>query len=172
MNALLGAFNMILNDGEQDADGDHLSNWDEANGGMQPDWWKNAYDGSDGGQKETPYPLVDYPGTDMLDPDTDGDGIIDGLDDQDHDGLTNQFEVARPFNWSDTYVSTDHNWNSVTNTMAPGADPYARLNPFNPCKPVYSQACHLHPPFNVYKNEDWAFPSSLMATLPPPGATP
>jgi IPT/TIG domain len=164
--------NGILNDGEQDADGDHLSNWDEANGGMQPDWWKNAYDGSDGGQKETPYPLVDYPGTDMLDPDTDGDGIIDGLDDQDHDGLTNQFEVARPFNWSDTYVSTDHNWNSVTNTMAPGADPYARVNPFNPCKPVYSQTCHLHPPFNVYKNEDWAFPSSLMATLPPPGATP
>jgi hypothetical protein len=162
----------MLNDGEQDADGDHLSNWDEANGRMQPDWWKNAYDGSDGGQKETPYPLVEYSGTDMLNPDTDGDGVIDGLDDQDHDGLSNQFEVARPLNWPDTYVSTAHNWDPNTNTMDPSADPYARVNPFNPCKPVYSQTCHAHPPFGAYKNEDWEFPPSLMSTLPPPGATP
>jgi IPT/TIG domain len=169
--------NGVLDDGEQDADGDHLSNWDEANGRMTPDWWKNEYDGNNG-PKETPYPLVDYAGTDMLDPDTDGDGIIDGLDDTDHDGLSNQFEVARPWDWALTYVSTDQNWDSTTNTItdppppAGPADPYARTNPFNPCKPVYSQTCHLHPPFGMYKNEDWAFPPSLMATLPPPGPTP
>ena len=164
--------NGILDDGEQDADADHLSNWDEAHGRMTPDWWKSAHDGSDGGQKETPYPLVEYPATDMLDQDSDGDGVIDGLDDQDHDGLTNQFEVARPFNWETTYVSTAHNWDPLTNAMDPSADPYARTNPFNPCKPVFSQTCHVHPPFGLYKNEDWEFPPSLMPTLPPPGATP
>src|SRR4051812_42941147 len=161
----------VLNDGEQDADGDHLSNWDEANGRMTPDWWKNAYDGNNG-PKETPYPNVDYPGTDPADPDSNGDGVIDGLSDQDHDGLTNQFEVNRPFDWFTTYVSTAQNWDSTTNAMTAGADPYARVNPFNPCKPVYSQTCHVHPPFGLYKDEDWAFPIDLMPTLPPPGATP
>jgi hypothetical protein len=46
------------------------------------------------------------------------------------------------------------------------------VNPFNPCKPVFSQTCHVHPPFGTYKNEDWAFPQQLMSTLPPPGDTP
>ncbi|MEA2429633.1 MAG: hypothetical protein QOI19_106 [Thermoleophilaceae bacterium] len=161
-----------LNDGEQDADGDHLSNWDERHGRITPEWWASKYDGNNGAPKETPYPLVVYPSTDMLDPDSNGDGVIDGLSDQDHDGLTNQFEIDRPLDWEDTYVSTAHNWDSQTNAMDPTADPYARVNPFNPCKPVYSQTCHVHPPFGTYKNEDWAFPPSLMSTLPPPGATP
>jgi hypothetical protein len=164
--------NGVLDDGEQDADGDHLSNWDESHGRMTPGWWESAYDGNNGGTKETPYPTVTFPGTDMLDADSNGDGVIDGLADQDHDGLTNQFEVARPWNWETTYVSTEHNWDPATDTLSPGADPYARVNPFNPCKPVYSQTCHLHPPFGTYKNEDWAFPRSQMDTLPPPGDTP
>jgi hypothetical protein len=168
--------NSVLNDGEQDADGDHLSNWDEAHGRMTPEWWADAYDGNNGLPKETPYPNVAYPSTDMLDPDSNGDGVIDGLSDQDHDGLTNQFEVARPFDWFATYVSTDQNYDGLTNTITdpPGAtaDPYARTNPFNPCKPVFSQTCHVHPPFGLYQHEDWAFPYDLMPTLPPPGATP
>jgi hypothetical protein len=164
--------NSVLNDGEQDADGDHLSNWDEAHGRMTPEWWKSAYDGNNGLAKETEYPDVVYPPTDMLDPDSNGDGVIDGLSDQDHDGLPNEFEVDRPSDWSTTYVSTDQNYDSTTNTIAPGADPYARVNPFNPCKPVFSQTCHVHPPFGLYKNEDWAFPLDFMPNLPPPGATP
>jgi hypothetical protein len=162
----------VLNDGEQDADGDHLSNWDERTGRMTPEWWAAMYDGNNGPPKETQYAYMVYPSTDMLDPDSNGDGVIDGLSDQDHDGLTNQFEIDRPFNWDTIYVSTAHNFNAGTNTMSPGADPYARVNPFNPCKPVYSQTCHAHPPFGAYKGEDWAFPPSLMSTLPPPGATP
>jgi hypothetical protein len=166
----------VLNDGEQDADGDHLSNWDEAHGRMQPDWWKNEYDGENNPIKESPYATVAFPGTDMLDPDSNGDGVIDGLSDQDHDGLTNEFEVQRPLNWETTYVSTGHNYNKLTDTItnppAAVADPYARVNPFNPCKPVYSQTCHRHAPFGAYKNEDWEFPLSQMASLPAPGLTP
>src|SRR3954470_14844012 len=94
--------NSLLNDGEQDADGDHLSNWDEAHGRMTPEWWADAYDGDNGLPKETPYPNVSYPSTDMLDPDSNGDGVIDGLSDQDHDGLTHQFEVQRPWDWTTT----------------------------------------------------------------------
>jgi hypothetical protein len=164
--------NGVLDDGEQDADGDHLSNWDELHGRMTPGWWEAFYDGNNGGPKESPYATVVFPQTEVLDPDSNGDGVIDGLGDQDHDGLTNQFEVQRPYNWETTYVSTAHNYDPTTDTMDPSADPYARVNPFNPCKPVYSQTCHLHPPFGAYKNEDWAFPRSQMATLPPPGDTP
>src|SRR3954449_12668768 len=123
----------VLNDGEQDGDGDHLSNWDEQHGAMTPGWWESTYDGNNGYPKETPYATVTFPGTDMLDPDSNGDGVIDGLSDQDHDGLTNQFEVARPFDWGNTYVSTIHNWDPLTG-IDPSADPYARVNPFNPCK--------------------------------------
>src|SRR3954463_13617218 len=53
----------VLNDGEQDADGDHLSNWDEVHGRMTPEWWAAAYDGNNGLPKETPYPNVSYPST-------------------------------------------------------------------------------------------------------------
>jgi hypothetical protein len=163
----------ILDDGEQDADGDHLGNWDESHGRMTPEWWASTYDGSNGAPKESPYATVNFPGTNMLDADSNGDGVIDGLSDQDHDGLTNQFELARPANWTSTYVSTLFNWDPSTPTVIqPGSDPYARVNPFNPCKPVYSQTCHLHPPQGAYTGEDWAFPRSLMASLPAPGSTP
>lgn len=162
-----------LDDGEQDGDGDGLANWDESHGRMTPAWWEETYAGSDGGSvKETPYPLP-FTGTDMLDNDTNGDGVSDGLSDQDHDGLSNQFEAARPWNWLATYVSEGHNYNASTNTMSPGANPYARVQPFNPCKPVWSQTCHLRYPFHHYPpDEDWAFPRRLMDTLPPPGPTP
>jgi IPT/TIG domain-containing protein/thrombospondin type 3 repeat protein len=162
-----------LDDGEQDGDGDGLGNWDESHGRMTPDWWEATYDGSDSGVEESVYPNVAFTGTDMLVADTNGDGVNDGLSDQDHDGLTNQFEVARPYNWPAIYVSEAWNWDRNTNTMSPGADPYARVQPFNPCKPVWSKTCHLRIPFGYYKpDEDWAFPRSLMGTLPPPGPTP
>jgi hypothetical protein len=160
-----------LDDGEQDADGDGLGNWDESHGRMTPAWWTSTYDGTNG-PTETVYP-VPFTGTDMLKNDTNGDGVPDGLSDQDHDGLTNEFELARPADWLTTYVSEAQNWNPNTNQIAPGADPYARVNPFNPCKPVWSQTCHLRIPFGYYKpGEDWAFPREAMATLPPPGPTP
>jgi hypothetical protein len=150
-----------LDDGERDADGDGLSNWDEANGRMNQEWWTAAYKDT-----EKAYPLT-YSGTDMTNPDTDGDGITDGADDQDHDGLSNQFEVARPWNWELTFVSTVHDGTN-DGTYAP--NPYARTQPFNPCKPVFSETCHRHPPFGYYLDEDWEGISPAAAG--PPGVTP
>jgi hypothetical protein len=148
----------MLDDGERDADGDGLSNWDEANGRMTQEWWTEAYK-----KTEKPYPLT-YAGVDMLNPDTDGDGIPDGADDQDHDGLSNQFEVARPYNWDVTYVSTSHDG---TNGGTTTPNPYARVQPFNPCKPVFSNTCHRHPPFGYYGDtEDWQGPDPAAAGAP------
>jgi IPT/TIG domain-containing protein len=148
-----------LDDGERDADGDKLSNWDEANGRMNQDWWTAAY-------KDLPekvYPLA-YSSTSMIDPDTDGDGVNDGADDQDHDGLSNAFEVARPWNWMATYVSTSYDG---TNDGTYPPNPYARVQPFNPCKPVFSNTCHRHPQFNYYgEDEDWEGISPAAAGAP------
>jgi hypothetical protein len=136
------------NDGDRDGDDDGLGNWDESHGGMTPEWWPAAYD------KETAY-TVSYPGTDMVVKDTDGDLVDDGDDDQDHDGLSNAFEVARPFNWATTYISVGPG--SLGTFGTAGHDnPWARVDPFNPCKPVFSATCHLHPPFDYYgDDEDW-----------------
>ena len=163
-------FDGQLNDGERDADGDGLGNWDEAHGRMTPAWWPATYDGKiTGTKKETVY-TVSYLGTDLTDADTDGDGVLDGADDQDFDGLTNQFEVARPYNWVSTYIS-------VANFGQPGhTNAWARVDPFNPCKPVFSATCHEHPPFGYYgDDEDWegmALSDALSAPYGPPGVTP
>ena len=150
-----------LDDGERVADEDGLSNWDEINGRMVQDWWTAAY------KDEKPYPLT-YGGVDMRDPDSDGDGVLDGADDQDHDGLSNQFEVARPWDWFLTYVSTSYDG---TNGGLSVPNPYARVQPYNPCKPVFSETCHRHPPFKYYgEQEDWQGPDPEDAGQP--GDTP
>ncbi len=158
--------NGVLTDDERDADGDGLGNWDESHGRMTADWWKNAYDGTNG-VKETPY-LVTFGPVSLIDPDSDGDGVADGADDTDFDGLSNAFEVSRPGNWSATYVSvgyTTHNFNASTgladfDPATAGVDAgyryFSRVQPFNPCKPVWSGNCHLHYPFGYYElTEDW-----------------
>jgi hypothetical protein len=107
----------FLTDDEKDVDGDGLTNWDEAHGRMVPTWWSEAY------PDEPPYTLP-YLQTSWLDPDTDGDGLVDGLDDVDEDGWPNAADIAR---------DRDHLW----------------LQPFNPCLPDYrSRSCALHPPFD------------------------
>lgn len=107
----------FLTDDEKDVDGDGLTNWDEAHGRMQPGWWTRIFD------QEKPFTHVvngTYRATDWLDPDTDGDGLLDGLDDVDHDGWPNRNEVERGPYW---------------------------VQPFNPCLPdPISPTCALHPP--------------------------
>jgi hypothetical protein len=136
-----------LDDAERDADGDGLSNWDEYNGRLTPKWWEDEY--KESVPVEKPYPYMTFTGTNAVDPDTDGDGVLDGADDQDHDGLSNMFEVARPYDWKSTYISVNGD------DPQSGTNPYARTNPFNPCKPVYSETCHRHVPFGYYEGESW-----------------
>ncbi len=134
-----------LSDDERDVDADGLTNWDEAHGRMTPNWWALSFTDP----RESVYPGRTFEATSFAEADTDGDTIPDGADDEDHDGFTNAFEVERPRNWRTTYVSTSH----------PGTDPRARVNPFNPCKPLYSSTCHRYAPFGYYQDgEDWESP--------------
>lgn len=139
----------VLSDGERDADADGLGNWDEIRGRMTESWWVAELDDP----KESQYPAgfgdfldnEDLPQSNAhVDPDIDGDGVLDGADDQDHDGLPNQFEVRRPDDWiADAIVG-----------FPSAANPWAYVNPFNPCKPFNSERCHEHPPMGYYDGDD------------------
>lgn len=119
-------------DDRRDVDADGLLNWWEANGPMRRDWWKEIY------TEEILYPVV-YADPDFLDPDSDGDGRLDGPDDLDHDGYTNQDEQARSDRYPavrlpdkfDASLPADWRW----------------VQPHNPCLPdPEAITCSLHPP--------------------------
>lgn len=131
-----------LTDDEKDVDGDQLTNFDETTGRMQPGWWGAKYTseaqfiGAEGA-----VPLHE---TSPIDPDSDGDGLLDGLDDQDHDDWTNLDELwrLRDFGGGVRY------W----------------VHPYNPCLPDYlSRTCTLHPPFS----NAWAPLDATLSGLPP-----
>jgi hypothetical protein len=135
--------NGVLSDDERDADGDGLSNWDEAHGRMLQAWWPADHNGTIE-PKESAYPGITFldntviPDHDAFaDPDVDGDGILDGDDDYDHDGLSNAFEVRRPTTW----------------LADMGSNPWVYVNPFNPCKPFNSERCHKYVPFGYYASD-------------------
>ena len=144
-----------LRDGDKDVDNDGLTNREETTGPMRMAWWAIRYNGQNG-PKETPYYQADrrYLQPSFVDPDSDGDGILDGNDDQDHDGYLNWFEVSRPSDWETTYTSTKFPFPATsghTNRLA-------RVNPYNPCKPINSEACHGldNEPGGYYPpDEDW-----------------
>ena len=144
-----------LSDDERDADGDKLPNFSELYGAMTQTFWDNTYNGSNGLPKETRYPNT-FPDVSHVDPDSDGDGVLDGDDDQDHDGLSNAFEHSRPAFWPLSFISQGHNSGDLVYPFAAGWNPWARVQPYNPCKPVWSHTCHLHPPHGYYPtDEDW-----------------
>jgi hypothetical protein len=134
-----------ISDDERDEDADGLTNYDEYAGAMTPGYWKTYY------QNEGAYPVA-YAGTDLTVRDSDGDGIIDGADDQDHDDIPNVMELSR------NMASGDVDWDApyagviskaIPATLPDGPDPdnlpdpltewhrtdYGRVNPFNPCLP-------------------------------------
>jgi len=120
-----------LSDGERDEDADGLTNFDESHGCMSDhSHWAQLY------AQESPYP-VKYAGTSLDDEDTDGDGVRDGTDDQDHDDLPNLMECSRN-------AASGRAFDSQANPPDP-ADPNPRkgfVNPFNPCLPAeYSRTC-------------------------------
>jgi hypothetical protein len=129
-----------VSDDERDEDGDGLTNYDETIGRMTPEYWQGCY------QTEKPYPIA-YAGTSVTDPDTDGDGILDGADDQDHDDVPNIMELSRQ-------MASDRNpdWGAAQCHLANPAPspsplvPQGRVNPFNPCLPdANSRTCERHP---------------------------
>jgi hypothetical protein len=124
-----------LSDDERDEDADGLTNYDEAHGRMLPGYWSGCYKG------ETAYG-VQYAGTSLTDPDTDGDGVRDGADDQDHDDVPNIDELSRN-------AATGHPIGSGCDEKgATSYDPNGpgRVNPFNPCLPDYTaRTCSRHP---------------------------
>jgi hypothetical protein len=80
--------NGFLSDDERDEDADGLTNYDELHGRGTPDYWSACY------TQEGVFPIP-YAGTSPTDADSDGDGMRDGADDQDHDDIPNISELSR-----------------------------------------------------------------------------
>jgi hypothetical protein len=138
-----GDGNGALSDDERDVDADGLGNWDESHGRMLQAWWPSEHNGTIE-PKESAYPGITFldnsviPNRDaFVDPDVDGDGVLDGDDDYDHDGLSNAFEVRRPGTWLADMAG----------------NPWVYVNPFNPCKPFNSERCHKYVPFGYYSGD-------------------
>ncbi|HYM58967.1 MAG TPA: IPT/TIG domain-containing protein [Solirubrobacteraceae bacterium] len=133
-----------LSDDERDEDADGLSNYDESHGRLLREYWTGCY------SLELPY-YVAYAGTSLSDADSDGDGVRDGADDQDHDDFPNIQELSR--NAASGWVDWDPSAGQCTpkdNLPQPPAKhhdtDYGRVNPFNPCLPSTSaRTCVRHP---------------------------
>jgi hypothetical protein len=126
-----------LSDDERDEDADGLTNYDENTGRMTWGYWKACHN------QEKPYPLT-YAGTSLVDPDSDGDGVRDGADDQDHDDLPNVMELSRlaavaGVRGIDGRCGKEDGVDDPTPARG-------RVNPYNPCLPyVDSRTCERHP---------------------------
>lgn len=133
----------FLSDDERDEDGDGLSNYDETHGRMLQEYWKSCY------ALELPF-HISYAGTDPANADTDGDGVRDGADDQDHDDIPNIMELSRfaaSGDWDNDVNKGE--CNPAENLPQPPATnhpgDYGRVNPFNPCLPaIWSRTCPSH----------------------------
>ena len=141
----------LWSDDERDADADGLGNFMEAHGLAQQGWWRAKLSednvepwpyyvqmtedgpvehGSYYGEfKQRPFADPDY-----VDPDSDGDTLLDAEDDQDDDDWSNLDEMQ----YGHQVMSRDDN----------GAPAMRRVNPFNPCAPDgVSRTCPLYRPF-------------------------
>jgi hypothetical protein len=125
-----------LSDDERDEDADGLTNYDEATGRNTSGYWVACY------TSEKPYPIT-YAGTDLVDGDSDGDGVRDGADDQDHDDIPNVMELSR------RAAADPRLRDGVCGKDTGAASPlpvHGRVNPYNPCLPyVDSRTCERHP---------------------------
>lgn len=140
-----------LTDDERDADGDGLSNMVEWNYTGTQYWWKEGpY------KTEKPYSIRQFSDLDAINPDVDGDGVLDGADDQDNDG-----------------------WSNFAEAQLSRLDAGFRVQPFNPCLPdPHSPTCSrwtrvgtdAWPPFDGSQNVGAAIPfGAEYVYVAPPG---
>ena len=88
--------------------------------------------------KETKYYLT-YAGVRLDDEDTDGDGVRDGADDQDHDDVPNVMECSRVLRARRRRHRPRHGGPDHASPAGPGE---GFVNPFNPCLPhLDSRTC-------------------------------
>ena len=126
--------NTFLDDAERDEDADGLPNQWEATGCMTRGFWNGLYDA------ESPYYLANYAPLSIADPDSDGDGVRDGADDQDHDDVPNVMECSRSLALGGV-AHDDPEFDPPPTRVWQGF-----LNPFNPCLPhPRSKTCNQHP---------------------------
>jgi hypothetical protein len=138
-----------LTDDERDADGDGLSDMVEFNNHGVQAYWGALY------KDEKPYTERVFAEPNALDPDSDGDGILDGADDQDVDGYDNFTEMELARGRTGLFVQA-----------------------YNPCLPdPYSITCSrwipldpgtVWPPFDDQHRQDWL---GSVVPLTWPGAT-
>jgi hypothetical protein len=133
-----------VSDDERDEDADGLSNYLEYRGPLSGvGYWSGCY------SMEGAY-VNEYAGTRGDDPDTDGDGILDGADDQDHDDIPNLMEVSRMevSHVDDREAGVDCRVDPALLTphdvdgdgkpdeqVQRHTTQYGRIQPFNPCLP-------------------------------------
>lgn len=134
-----------LTDDERDGDGDGLRNVDEIRALM---WQKHYPTGDECGYEYRPVLPRAFLQVDYLNTDTDGDGVWDGNDDQDNDGVSNVDEVVAPYNYPPSIVYDD--CAQVSPLPIDGArngSPFTwkgdemRRHPYNPCLPARSTTC-------------------------------
>jgi hypothetical protein len=132
-----------VSDEERDEDTDGLSNYVELRGPMRADYWSACY------TVEGAFP-IEYAGTKADDADSDGDGVRDGADDQDHDDVPNLMELSRmrASHLSDREGGVDCKVDPVLlkpedvngdgqpdKQVFRHPNAYGRVNPYNPCLP-------------------------------------
>lgn len=133
-----------VSDDERDEDADGLWNQLEVRGPLAgAGYWKACY------SIEGAFP-IEYAGTRVDDADSDGDTVLDGADDQDHDDVPNVMEVSRMR--ASQYDDREGNVickpdpellkpRDVDGDGKPDKEilnhptAYGRVNPFNPCLP-------------------------------------
>lgn len=129
-----------LTDNERDVDGDGLRNVDEIRALM----WQEHYPPiKDCGYLYRPVLPRVFLQVDYLDWDSDGDGVWDGDDDQDNDGVSNVDEVSPNLNGGPAYYECDNAWPLPIGGARNGSNTVLR-HPYNPCLPYRSQTCAIY----------------------------
>jgi hypothetical protein len=148
-------------DDERDADGDALANWIESAGGPgQPQYWGGFYGQAAHkaepwpkqtcGQEFGPYSQRPFAELDLADGDVDGDGLLDGWDDQDNDDWSNiseLYEVVFDLDGDGQLSCGGGVYPSVDVDPGPLVDSWG-VNAFNPCAPnPDARTCNDYRPF-------------------------